>query len=567
MERGDSGVEPSPQAEQKGLERGTAERRYNQLRGHRDSWLDRARRAARLTLPYLIPPGDDEPETSEQLALPWSGVGAIGVNNLAARLLLALLPPTGGFFRLTQDELASAMAEADLMNRGAPEAEVANLKQQLEKGLAVLERSVTREIETCNDRVAMFEALMHLLVGGAVLLYRRKKGMKVFHLSKHCLLRDPMGSAVEAVTCETYLYASLDQKLKAVLDQADRVAGRWQGQDDARRQARRVKVHTHIRWRPGKEGVGGRVTWYQEIGGFKVPGTEGDEPAEASPWIPLRLYRIDGDSYGPGYVEWTAIADLGNNEALNKAITEGAMQAARGLVGRKPSAITSAEVFAKAPNGSVIPSQPEDFFPITTADVKDLGVASQKMAALEARLARIFLMPDIRDSERTTAEEVRLQIRQIEQMLGSIYSILTVEFQYPYIRRVLKLLVSSNRLPDLQDVEPVVSVGLAALGRQSDAEKLVQFAQQGAGALPAQFGELIDPAAWLREFATAMGVNPMLVKSDQRISKEQAAAAQAQQQQQLINAGMGDPQKLANAGMAVQQMAAPQPDAQPTEEP
>jgi len=47
---------------------------------------------------------------------------------------------------------------------------------------------------------------------------------------------------------------------------------------------------------------------------------------------------------------------------------------------------------------------------------------------------------------------------------------------------------------------------------------------------------------------------------------------QAQQQQQLIQAGMGDPQKLANAGLAAQQMAAGppadgQPNAQPPQEP
>jgi Bacteriophage head to tail connecting protein len=555
MERGTGEIVVSPESQ--GLQRGRAQQRYNQLRGYRDSWLDRARRSAKLTLPYLIPPSDEVlPETTEEQPHPWSGIGAQGVNNLAARLLLALLPPTGGFFRLTGDELASAMAEADLVQRGATEADVSALKQEIEKGLATLERAVTREIETCNDRTVLFEALMHLIVGGAVLLYRRPKQMKVFHLNKHVLLRDPMGSPVEAVTCETYLYASLDQKLKDVLDEVDQQAGKWQ-EENARRDSRQIKVFTHIKW------SGDRVTWYQEIGGAVVPGSEGSTSGDASAWIPLRLYRMDGDSYGPGYVEWCAMADLLSNDALNKAVTEGSMQAARQLIGRKGSAITSKDVFARAPNGAVIDAQPEDFFPISTADTRDLGVAYQAMTRLEQRLGRIFLLPDIRDSERTTAEEVKLQIRQIEQMLGSIYSILTVEFQYPYIKRVLSVLTKANKLPELEDIEPVISVGLAALGRQSDAEKLAAFAMQGGQALPQQFGQLVDAPAWLREFCTAMGVNPLLVKSDQRVQEEQAAAAQAQQQQQLIQAGMGDPQKLGNAAMAVQQMYSPQPDTEP----
>jgi hypothetical protein len=564
MERGASDIYPELQ----GLTRGKAQRRYNQLRGYRDVWLERARRSSRLTLPYLIPPGDEIlVEQTQEQPLPWSGIGAIGVNNLAARLLLALLPPTGGFFRLTSDELAGAMAEADLVQRGASEADVANLKIEIEKGLALLERATARSIETSNDRVAVFEGMVHLLVGGAVLLYRRKVGMKVFHLNKHVLLRDPMGAPVEAVTCETYLYASLDPKLKAVLDKVDKQNGKWQ-EDNARRDTRQIKVFTHIQWTAGSDGGPGQVEWYQEIGGAIVPGTEGSEAANASPWMPLRLYRVDGDSYGPGYVEACAIADLNTNDALNKAVTEGQLQAARNLVGRKSSAITSKNVFAEAPNGAVIDAQPEDFFPISTADVRDLGVAYQGMTRLEQRLGRIFLMPDIRDSERTTAEEVRLQIRQIEQMLGSIYSILTVEFQYPYIRRVLSILTTAKKLPELgNDVEPVVSVGLAALGRQSDAEKLAQFAMQGNQALPQVFTSLVDGAAWLREFGTAIGINPLLVKSDSRIQQEQEAAAQAQQQQQLIQAGMGDPQKLGNAAMAAQQVLDPASPDQPQPEP
>lgn len=560
MDRGEGEIlQLGPEGQQ--LKPGKGRQRYQQLRGHRDTWLDRARRASRLTLPYLIPDdGEGTQDQAEELPLPWSGIGGMGVNNLAARLLLALLPPTGGFFRLTGDELESAMAEADLKERGAKEEDIATLRQELEKGLAVLERAVSREIEVTNDRVALFEALMHLIVGGVVLLYRRSNGMKVFHLRRHVLLRDPMGAPVEAVTCETYLYASLDPKLRAVLDQSDQNAGKWQ-QDSARRDSRQIQVFTHIKWE------GETVNWYQEIGGAIVPGTEGSEKTAASPWIPLRLYRADGDSYGPGYVEWCAISDLISNEALNKAITEGQMQAARNLVGRKPSAITSKEQFATAPNGAVVDAQPEDFFPIPTADTRDLAVAYQGMTRLEQRLARLFLMPDIRDSERTTAEEVRLQIQQIQQMLGAIYSILTVEFQYPYIKRVLAILTDEKRLPEIPNVEPVVSVGLVALGRQSDAEKLSAFAAQAGAALPQQFSQLLDAPAWMREFAIAMGINPLLVKSDKRVQEEAQAAQQQMQQQQLIQAGMGDPQKLANAGMAVQQMAAPQSDTQPTEEP
>lgn len=564
MERGDSGSNSMPEI--RGLTKGRAEARYEQLRTYRDVWLERARRASRLTIPFLIPESDEIlTEAAQEQTLPYNGIGALGTNNISSRLLLALLPPTGGLFRLTKDELAQAQESAMAAQMGEKEEDIATQKIEIEKGLALLDRSIERVVATGNDRVALFEALMHLIVGGAVMLYRSTAAMKCFHLSRHVLLRDPMGRPVEAIVCETYLYASLDPRLKAVLDEADKLRGAWQ-EDSVRRDNRRIKVYTHIKWEPGSGGTPGKVQWHQEVGGYIVPGTEGNEPADASPWMPLRLFRIDGDSYGPGYVEWCALADLSSLDGISQAVLEGSAAAARQLVGRKPSAITSATVFTQAPNLSVIDAQPQDFFPIETSSVRDLAVAAEKETKLEDRLSRIFLLPNIRQSERTTAEEVRLQITQIEQMLGSIYSILTVEFQYPYVRRILAIMRKEKKLPDLPGVEPLIVVGLAALGRQSDAERLNQFAMGGQQALPQQFGPMIDGAAWARQWATAIGVDPLLVKSDQRIQEEQAAAMEQARQQQLLQAGMGDPQKLANAGMAVQQMAggAP-PDGQPEE--
>jgi hypothetical protein len=193
-------------------------------------------------------------------------------------------------------------------------------------------------------------------------------------------------------------------------------------------------------------------------------------------------------------------------------------------------------------------------------------VAGQKEKQLEERLSRIFLLFNARDSERTTREEIKEDINQIEQMLGSIYSILTVEFQYPHARRIVSVMRKTNELPDLPGVEPLINVGLAALGRQSDVERLNQFAMLGLQAMPQEFSALVDGASYLRELATGVGVNPLLVKSDKRIKEEQAAAMEQARQQQLIQAGMGDPQKLANAGMAVQQMAeGPPPDGQPVQ--
>src|SRR5687767_367206 len=72
--------------------------RYQRLEEQRRPFLERARECARYTLPFLMPPEGHTKDT--HFKTPWQGVGARGVNNLASKLLLTLLPPNSPFFRL-----------------------------------------------------------------------------------------------------------------------------------------------------------------------------------------------------------------------------------------------------------------------------------------------------------------------------------------------------------------------------------------------------------------------------------------------------------------------------------
>ena len=76
----------------------TAKERYETLKQDRQYFLDRARECSELTIPSLIP--DEGFTKSSDLYNPFQSVGARGVNNLASKLLLLLLPPNAPFFRL-----------------------------------------------------------------------------------------------------------------------------------------------------------------------------------------------------------------------------------------------------------------------------------------------------------------------------------------------------------------------------------------------------------------------------------------------------------------------------------
>src|SRR6056300_1989178 len=111
----------------------TAQGLYHSLENQRWSFLDRGRTSSELTIPYIMPP--DGHNYATKYYTPYQGVGARGVNNLASKLLLALLPPNAPFFRLNIDTYA-------LANEGAPE----ELISEIEASLQRVEESVMDEI-------------------------------------------------------------------------------------------------------------------------------------------------------------------------------------------------------------------------------------------------------------------------------------------------------------------------------------------------------------------------------------------------------------------------------------
>ena len=156
----------------------TAKQRYAKLKQDREHFLDRAEVCSELTIPSLITP--DGFSNTSKLYNPFQSVGARGVNNLASKLLLLLLPPNSPFFRLK----IAGDAKKELE-------ENKEMKTDIEQSLAIIEKEVSAKIETLALRVSVFEALKHLIVGGNVLTYLPKKGnMRVYPLSQYviCLL-------------------------------------------------------------------------------------------------------------------------------------------------------------------------------------------------------------------------------------------------------------------------------------------------------------------------------------------------------------------------------------------
>jgi hypothetical protein len=553
----------------------TAEHIYNQLSSIREQYITRARESASYTIPYVVPLADYvNGPTNEAYDQPWSGIGARGVNNLSSRLMLAVLPATEAFYRFTIDEAERAaqrrIVEQQLTDEGlSPEevaAEVARQETEYDLALSNLEQAVLREIEATNDRVAVFQSLIQLLIVGNVIMHLGEEGLRYHPLQRYVLRRHPHGPPAEAVICEMVSEASLPEEARALLTREISP-----GDEAAPSLDNRHKVFTHVKW--GED----RVEWHQEINGKEIEGTSDSARRDESPWIPLRMYAIDGQDYSPGYVESKCLADLHTANALTQALMEGALVAARTVFGRKPGALVRNKQFAEAKNGDVLTMNEGDVFPVQANKQNDLATAQQALAQVTASLSASFMLSSVRDSERTTAEEVRLQALEIENSLGAVYAILTSEMQAPFISCKLAQLTKKKRIPSMPEglVRPVVSVGLAAVGRNNDLEKVARFMQLGQQFGGPEFMARVNQEVLYKELASKIGMTAAgLIKSEGQVQQEMAAAQQAAQQaemaKQAMTAPAADPQRLASAAQTLQEMGGqPPPDAttQPMETP
>lgn len=505
---------------------GPAAQRYAQLEHFRDPFLLRARQCSELTIPALIPP-QDWSGTSE-LYTPFQSVGARGVNNLSSKLLLTLFPPNTPFFRYRIDEFSVEKMEQN-----------ENLKTKIETGLGKMERSIVNEIETTADRVPAFEAIKHLVVGGNILAYIPPQGsMKIFHLSKYVVKRDPSGNVLEIITKEMIAPSALPEKIRAMIEAIESVEykrAEKKGEQGAVATGSDDKVcplYTYVRRQDGNWRV------HQEIKGRTIPGSYGTYPLDKCPWMALRFTVIDGEDYGRGYVE-EYLGDLRSLEGLAQAIVEGSAAAAKVLFLVNPNGTTKIRDVSDAPNGAVRAGNAADVTTLQMQKYNDFNIASQTSAKIEQRLAMAFLLNSAiqREGERVTAEEIRVMAKDLEDALGGIYSLLSQDFQLPYVNRRSFQMQKEGRLPRLPKgmVRPSIVTGLEALGRGNDLQKLDAFLAGAAQVLgPQVIAQYLNVSEYLERRATALGIETKgLIKDAETIAAEQQQAQKQQMMQQF----------------------------------
>ena len=493
----------------------TAKSRYDNLSSDRSQFLTEAEDATKLTLPYLIRGHEEYSKGMKQLKTPWQSVGAKGVVALASKLSLSLVPPQTSFFKLQLDE-------SQLGEEFEPQ-----VKSELDLSFAKIERTILDAIAASDDRVVIHQALQHLVVGGNALIFMGKTGLKLYPLNRFVIERDGNGDVIEIITKER-----INKDL--IPNYYDIMPKKKITDDDEEEEE--CDVFTHVKR------DNNRFVWHQEVHDKRIPGTNGKSPVDSTPWLPLRFNTVDGEAYGRGRVG-QFIGDLKSLEALSQAIVEGSAAAAKVVFTVSPSATTKPQTLAAAGNGAIVQGRPDDIGVIQVGKTADFATALQHMATLEKRLNEAFLILSVRQSERTTAEEVRMTQMELEQQLGGLFGLLTVEFLVPYLNRKLSIFQKTGEIPRIPKgmVKPIIVAGINSLGRGQDVQALGGFLQTIATTMgPEAIATYINPEEVVKRLAAAQGIDVLnLVKSMQEVQQADQQAQQQQAEMEAIKATPG----------------------------
>lgn len=490
--------------------KGSLHNRYEALASDRSAFLDRARDNAKYTIPTLVPPDGAGKHT--KYPTPYQSTGARGVNNLSAKLLLALMPPSTSFFRLG---LPGSAYEAQTAN----EEQAGDLKVEIEAALAKIEARVLSDLEAKGARVSLAEGLKQLIVAGNVLLYFLPEGgIRVFKLDRYAVKRAPTGKVMEIIVKEIIVPNALTPE---VLSRANIVPGEngKYGDDE-------YSLYTGIRW----DNTDAVYEVSQELNGETISSNKGTFPEGIMPWLALRFTAVDGEDYGRSYVE-EYIGDILSLEGLTQAIVEGAAAAAKLLFLVDPNGSTRKKTLTDSPNTAVVSGRAQDVTTLQADKFADFSVAKQVIDALKSDLAFAFLLNTAiqRKGERVTAQEIRYMAQELESALGGVYSVLSRELLSPLVRITMRRMTARNLLPEMpmDQLELTITTGMEALGRNTELQKQQQFLEVLTPLDPKMIAEWIEVPNWIKRTATNVGLGSEgLIKTEERVKQDRIERAQ-----------------------------------------
>lgn len=485
----------------------SAQGRFKTLEAERQSFYDRCKAYATLTIPRLCLDNSYKQDNNE-LAHDYQSVGAQCVNVLSNKIMLALFAPSRPFFRYQLDQ----KTKEKLLAANVPEDQILQM-------FAGKEQEAVDLLDQMNCRPQLFELIQMLIVTGNALLVLppdKTSVLRVYGLENYVVKRNCDGEVIEVIIRRKVYFGALQEDMQEWLKAQDK--GKSYEEDS------KVCLYEWYCYEDGKFEL---ETYcddiYVDMPEYKGSWSRQDVPVKPQVWT-----LSSGADYGTGIVEDYA-RDFATISTLSEAIVQGGILVSEFRWTCDPQGQTRPEDLTNTKNGAVVPGRKDDINIVTSgAKGSDLQVVQAVLSEYVKRVYTGFLVltGSVRDSERTTAEEVRLTASELEQQLGGGYTRISIGLQVPLAEWL------SDRM-DLSIKGTKVSVkivtGLNALSRSGDVDKmnqaLAQMAQMATWP-PELLAKLKIDAIAAEIFAGQGLMASKYVKSQAEVAQEQAAMQQ-----------------------------------------
>lgn len=402
--------------------------------------MTRVERYAALTIPKVCLPSGFNVESMDQTH-DYQSLGAQAVNHVVNKLMTAMFAPSRPFFRVAEGKQTKKMAA----EAGIDETAIGEI-------LAKMERDGSKMLDKLAQRPKLYQALRHLVITGNVLMILDKKQIRVMGLRYFCVKRTHDGQVHTLVIREQLCFNELDERIQALWDT------KYQPTD-------MVSLYRYIRK------VRGGYIMEQSVDEQKLPKDFSARwTNDKFPYRVLAWDLADESDYGTGLVEDYA-GDFEAASVLAESIVTGAVVGTEFRWVANPNGITSIEDFRNSVNGDTIPGNAKDINAISPPVAEGVKIAQSVSQEYAQRIGRGFLMGSavVRDAERVTAEEVRMQAMELESAFGGVYSALAPSMQEP---TALWMLDNADLAVAGSDLSVVIVTGLDALSRNGDLENL-----------------------------------------------------------------------------------------------
>lgn len=467
--------------------------------GERNTMLTRFEDYAWWSIPALFPRATT---VNDDLGFDLQALGAQLSLNIVSKMMLVMFNSSEPFFKseLTTEQYTQLMQSGDY-----------DSEKDIDVAMSRVERNAIRKFESTGGRLACTMALLLAVVTGNALIEKRKDKYRVLSYRDYDAKFNVWGTLTDLVMQEAVQVSALPDDLMKLVMQNGRTT------DEV------VLVYT------GCKLIEGEYLVWQEIEDMLVIESGfGVYKAEELPYAPIRWSTAPGRDAGVGLMEltsgdWHMFRTLAETDVDLVSLMTDILT----LVDTSNGAIKMADVL-KAKSGSYIAGNKEALHSHThdiRGRLQDIDVKAQQVIR---RLSQMFLFTGnvIRNSERTTAEEVRITTQEIGQVHMMSYVALGEYMQKPLAQWLLK-----DELPTLGNIKPNVLTGVTDMTRMAELNNrrgmwndVLSLAQ-----IPPHVLVYMKLEEEIKAIAAGWGIDPTSLRSQADVEAEQRRQAELQQ--------------------------------------